>query len=182
MSLSGDEAEVQDENLLAAAVILRFYEEIDAPLVGVDDETYLRGTQVFLEAQTNIAVATRGLQNAALWVGFRQEFHSAFIKQRPFRFELGCCASSTYGCFTSADDSTWANRIIFYCAETLNFCYGNESHDPERHARLFEYTDRWFESKPTNFDPVYDKPADSSGKRYFLTYGFLVTVMVYPHG
>lgn len=29
MSLSGDEAEVQDEDLLAAAVILRFYEEID---------------------------------------------------------------------------------------------------------------------------------------------------------
>lgn len=29
MALSGDETEVQDENLLAAAVILRFYEEID---------------------------------------------------------------------------------------------------------------------------------------------------------
>lgn len=29
MSLSGDTREVQDENLLAAAVILRFYEELD---------------------------------------------------------------------------------------------------------------------------------------------------------
>lgn len=29
MSLSGDPTEVQDENLLAAAVILRFYEELD---------------------------------------------------------------------------------------------------------------------------------------------------------
>lgn len=29
MALSGDTTEVQDENLLAAAVILRFYEEYD---------------------------------------------------------------------------------------------------------------------------------------------------------
>lgn len=29
MALSGDASEVQDENLLAAAVILRFYEELD---------------------------------------------------------------------------------------------------------------------------------------------------------
>lgn len=30
ISLSGDSTEVQDENLLAATVILRFYEEIDS--------------------------------------------------------------------------------------------------------------------------------------------------------
>lgn len=142
-------------------------------MVGVDDETYLQGTQVFLEAQANNAVATRGLQNAALWVGFRQELHSAFIKQRSFRFDLRCCDSSIYRCFTPADDSTWANRVIFHCAETLKFCYGNENHDPDIHTRLLEFSDHWFISKPTSFDPLYDEPADSPGKEVFPHVWFL---------
>ncbi|KAJ5377960.1 uncharacterized protein N7496_005369 [Penicillium cataractarum] len=113
MSLSGDATEVQDENLLAAAVILRFYEELDATLVGIDDETYLRGTQVFLEAQASMAVNGQGLQNAAFWVGFRQEFHRAFIKQRPFRFDLSCCRDSKYKTLENADDFTWPIESCF---------------------------------------------------------------------
>ncbi|KAE8333572.1 hypothetical protein BDV39DRAFT_199291 [Aspergillus sergii] len=67
MNLSGNPAEVADENLLAAAVILRFYEEVDSPLIGVDDETYLRGVQVFLDAQGTAAVRDGGLRLAAFW-------------------------------------------------------------------------------------------------------------------
>lgn len=93
-----------------------------APLNGVDDETYLRGTQVFLEAQSEMAVKGHGIQTAALWVGFRQEFHTAFIKQRAFRFDLTCYNNSPYRTLETADDFTWANRVILHCAETLVYC------------------------------------------------------------
>ncbi|KAJ5114716.1 hypothetical protein NUU61_000475 [Penicillium alfredii] len=55
---------------------------MDAPLTGFDDETYLRGTQVFLDAQAEAAVQGGSLRNAAFWVDFHQEFHTAFIRQR----------------------------------------------------------------------------------------------------
>lgn len=87
-----------------------------APLVGVEDETYLRGTQVFLEAETHTVVRGQGLQNAAFWFGFRQEFHRAFIKQRAFRFDLSCWRYLKYKTLEAADDFTWANRVILHCA------------------------------------------------------------------
>ncbi|KAJ5092551.1 hypothetical protein NUU61_007421 [Penicillium alfredii] len=162
MSLSGDTTEVQDENLLAAAVILRFYEELDVPLVGIDDETYLRGTQVFLEAQAGTAVRGRGLQNAAYWVGIRQEFHTAFIKQRAFRFNLSCCNYTTYKTLEPADDFTWANRVILHCAEALTYCYRGDDHNAEQYDRLWDYNQKWYASKPPTFEPIYYQPPDHS--------------------
>ncbi|KAJ6050955.1 uncharacterized protein N7446_005583 [Penicillium canescens] len=165
--LTGDATEVQDENLLAAAVILRFYEELDAPLIGVDDETYLRGTQVFLEAQSEMAVKGHGLQTAAFWVGFRQEFHTAFIKQRAFRFDLTCCNYSPYRTLGPADDFTWANRVVLHCAETLLYCYGDEAHDLDRYGQLWEYSQNWYAYKPQTFNPIYLKAPNRSQKEIF---------------
>lgn len=139
----------------------------------VDDETYLRGTHVFLEAQAKAAVSTRNLQNAALWVGFRQEFHSAFLKKRPFKFDLTCCNHSIYKQLTPADDSTWANRVVLHCAEILKFCYGNDIQNLDRYARLCEYNDRWFEAKPPSFNPMYEEKPGSSGKDVFPRIWFL---------
>ncbi|KAJ6050179.1 hypothetical protein N7444_006895 [Penicillium canescens] len=167
VSLAGDATEVQDENLLAAAVILRFYEELDAPLIGVDDETYLRGTQVFLEAQSEMAVKGHGLQTAAFWVGFRQEFHTAFIKQRAFRFDLTCCNYSPYRTLGPADDFTWANRVVLHCAETLLYCYGDEAHDLDRYGQLWEYSQNWYAYKPQTFNPIYLKAPNRSQKEIF---------------
>lgn len=138
-----------------------------APLNGVDDETYLRGTQVFLEAQSEMAVKGHGIQTAALWVGFRQEFHTAFIKQRAFRFDLTCYNNSPYRTLETADDFTWANRVILHCAETLVYCYGDESHDPDRYDQLWEYNQNWYACKPQTFNPIYFKEPNPSKKEIF---------------
>lgn len=138
-----------------------------APLNGVDDETYLRGTQVFLEAQSEMAVKGHGIQTAALWVGFRQEFHTAFIKQRAFRFDLTCYDNSPYRTLETADDFTWANRVILHCAETLVYCYGDESHDPDRYDQLWEYNQNWYACKPQTFNPIYFKEPNPSKKEIF---------------
>ncbi|KAH8432772.1 uncharacterized protein LDX57_010399 [Aspergillus melleus] len=166
MSLSGDSTEVQDENLLAAAVILRFYEEYDAPLVGIDDETYLRGTQVFLDAQSISAMQAGSLRHAAFWVAFRQEFHRAFIKQRAFRFNSHCCASSPYRSLDPADDNTWTNRMVLHCTDVLTYCYAGGS-DLSRYDELWAYTLRWQSLVPSTFNPLYSRDPDSSANEVF---------------
>ncbi|KAJ5363107.1 hypothetical protein N7541_003951 [Penicillium brevicompactum] len=160
ISLSGDSTEVQDENLLAATVILRFYEEIDTPLAGVDEETYLRGIQVFLEAQAATAVYDSGLQCAAFWIGCRQEFHTAFSNQRSFRFDLRCCEDSIYRTLDPANDDTWANRVILHCADALMYCYGEETQSQKRFEELWEYNEEWHARKPSSFSPMYYQPSD----------------------
>ena len=54
IQLSQDPEQLKDENLLAAAVILRFYEEVDAPLRGStdsDSEVFLHVMKMFIDAQ-----------------------------------------------------------------------------------------------------------------------------------
>ncbi|PLB54079.1 hypothetical protein P170DRAFT_344579 [Aspergillus steynii IBT 23096] len=166
MSLSGDTTEVQDENLLAAAVILRFYEEYDAPLVGIDDETYLRGTQVFLDAQSTAAMQSGGLRRAAFWVAFRQEWHRAFIKQRGFRFNSHCCASSAYRSLEPVDDNTWTNRMVLHCTDVVDYCYGEDS-SLARYDELWDYILRWQSLVPSTFNPLYSREPDPGGTEVF---------------
>jgi hypothetical protein len=55
IELSKDAEHIGDENLLAAAVILRYYEELDTSLTGSDSETSLRTFQIFVNAQASAA-------------------------------------------------------------------------------------------------------------------------------
>ncbi|KAE8144964.1 hypothetical protein BDV25DRAFT_170903 [Aspergillus avenaceus] len=166
-SLSGDPSNVQDENLLAAAVILRFYEEVDSPLVGVDDETYLRGVQVFLHAQSATAMRDGGLRLAAFWVGIRQEFHTSFIRQRAFQFDLSCCDNTIYRFLTRSDDPTWANRAILHCADVLTYCFGNKKQPIEIYQQLWEFSQNWQLLVPSSFHPIYCREADQSKNQVF---------------
>ncbi|KAB8237441.1 uncharacterized protein BDW43DRAFT_297746 [Aspergillus alliaceus] len=167
MSLSGDPSEVADENLLAAAVILRFYEEVDSPLVGVDDETYLRGVQVFLDAQAAAAVRSGGLRLASFWVGVRQEFHTSFIKQRVFQLDLSHYDNTTYRLLEQADDPTWANRVILHCAHTLIYCYGTRSHTLKEYGQLWDYSQEWQRMVPPTFNPIYSRQPERSKGEVF---------------
>lgn len=180
-----DPHQTRDENLLAAAIILRFYEEIDAPLRDDDrdNELFLRVINVFINAQipsvplvphsspiingprvgcidgryeampaspeviqsptASEATAhsqallgssveapagrwrTDGLCQAGFWVAFRQEIYSAFVKQRPINHDLGRCEA--FRSFSPAEDAVWADRLIVFCADVLEYCYGNSN-------------------------------------------------------
>ncbi|KAL2404475.1 hypothetical protein ABEF93_005056 [Exophiala dermatitidis] len=181
--------QTRDENLLAAAIILRFYEEIDAPLRedDRDNELFLRVINVFINAQiprvplvphsspvingpkvgslsdarytagmppspelTHSPTAsdtttahsqggvlgssaeapavrwrTDGLCQAGFWVAFRQEIYSAFLKQRPINHDLARCEA--FRSFSPAEDAVWADRLIIFCADVLEYCYGNSN-------------------------------------------------------
>ncbi|KAK4936412.1 hypothetical protein LTR10_022686 [Elasticomyces elasticus] len=210
--------QTRDASLLAAAIILRFYEEIDAPLreEDRDSELFLRVMNVFIDAQIpsvplvphsspvitgpKVGQADQhdpvtspqamqsssasadpsawradGLCQAAFWVAFRQEIHSAFLKQRAFNLALSRCEA--FRSFSPAEDAVWADRLIIFCADVLEFCYGNtqgtRQHDltsptpKERWLSLKQYERMWSEVLPASFEPIYFRDPDRAKGEVF---------------
>ncbi|KIW94891.1 uncharacterized protein Z519_04869 [Cladophialophora bantiana CBS 173.52] len=226
-----DPEQTRDENLLAAAIILRFYEEIDSPLRADeerDSELFLRVMNVFIDAQIPSvplvphsspvingpkvgpiaryntvpspeavhspivpAVASPsqnlgssvdgqsrwradGLCQASFWVAFRQEIYSAFLKQRPFNHDLSRCEA--FRSFSPAEDAVWADRLIIFCADVLEFCYGNSNSSTRLDTNLSttdnwlslkQYEEMWPEVLPASFEPIYYRDPDRSKGEVF---------------
>ncbi|KAL3421589.1 hypothetical protein PVAG01_08035 [Phlyctema vagabunda] len=157
-SMSSDSHAVFDENLLAASVILRFYEEVDAPFHGGDLEPTLRASQFFIDAQVQASIHDTGLRRAAFRVAYRQELVIAYINQRAFRLPihpfLDCLS------LEPVDDHSWAHRAVVHCAHVLTYCYGENRSNKEDYDILKEYSQAWDLVKPPSFTPLYERNVD----------------------
>ena len=222
LALTSNRDEMQNEDLLAAVILLRWYEEIDAPLRGddQDSELFLRVINLFITQQfvqtptfshtspSTMSLSTPieltaspdlntslhipletglssypntnragGLRQASFWVAMRQEIYDCLLKQRSFKIPLSRCAA--FRSFTVANDAVWANRMIVFCADCLEFCYGSQeirdgtstiptvANSPVNLVRyrwkeLKALEKQWDESIPSTFDPIYtSKPVPS---------------------
>ncbi|KIW70095.1 hypothetical protein PV04_02401 [Phialophora macrospora] len=193
IKLATDPDHVRDENLLAAAVILRYYEEIDPSLTGEDIKTLIHTFQLFVNAQANpyaytmdeakhteylrpgSAVGTfdnclgylKSFQHASFRVALRQEITIAFLKQRAVRLPLETW-SDLQG-FDEAEDFVWSDRHLYHCAKVLQFCFGGDNGNGktqmERWSELRDFETHWDQSKPLSFMPIhYQEPNRDKGE------------------
>ncbi|KAL4883135.1 hypothetical protein BJY04DRAFT_184965 [Aspergillus karnatakaensis] len=235
LTLGADPEHTRNEDLLAAAIILRFYEEVDYPLQDEerDNELFLRVINIFIEAQIPIVplgplssgipvtgdiTSTRGLEpttspaetynstlttvenrsplgspwymanlrQAAFWVAFRQEVYSAFLKQRPFNMSLSRC--DVFRSFAPAEDALWTARLVVFCADVLEFCYGSTSLAPshetdtasttEKWTNLRTLSEKWIDLLPPTFEPIYFREADRASGEVFPEICYLTNLHV----
>ncbi|KAL2847591.1 hypothetical protein BJX68DRAFT_276452 [Aspergillus pseudodeflectus] len=231
LTLGANPEQTRNEDLLAAGIILRFYEEVDYPLQDDerDSELFLRVINIFIEAQIpnvplspgrslsipgstvasaelEIAAETYSspnslpntasienkrwymadLRQAAFWVAFRQEVYSAFLKQRPFNMSLSRC--DVFRSFAPAEDALWTARLVIFCADVLEFCYGN-SHQPPAHevdgtsakdrwAHLKSLEQKWVDLLPSSFEPIYFREPDKSKGEVFPELCYLTNLHI----
>jgi Fungal specific transcription factor domain len=106
-----------------------------------------------------------GLRQSSFWVAFRQELIVSFINQRCFTFPLSRC--DPFRDLSPTGDGAWANRLITFCADALEYCYGS-SEDPcslnERNwSKLKEREKKILSSLPSSFEPVYQREPGLDG-------------------
>lgn len=190
-------AALANEDLFAAVVLLRSFEELEGrfvtildifrlehltdflivPLYGAYGETHLLGSHLFIDASRTDPTANpsllpdpsslfnsfafNGLRGAAFLVALRQELFIALVSQRPvlpafssLRFNRSLDVDGA-----PADDCAWANRIMPFAVDVLDFCYGenttNNAQSVLRFDELAAYAERWFSAKPPTFNPIY---------------------------
>lgn len=112
--------------------------------------------------QTDPDLGASGLRQACFWTAFRQELHASFLRQQEVRFPLARCEA--FRQLSPAIDAVWANRMVTFCADVLEFCYGSSCSD----GKVFPaYTnqERWVELRnhernlcamlPASFEPTF---------------------------
>lgn len=165
---------LSDENLFAATIILRVWEEMEVKASGVDAHSYLLGIKAFVHHGTggdgSRYMMPGSLSGAAFWVGLRQEIYSAVMNQEPVRINL--VHSLVDRGLLPTDDFSWANRAVVHCADVLNFCFGDGTQGTmgraggiEWWSELDEYNRRWTESLPPSFTPIYQREAERGTKK-----------------
>ncbi|KAK2602854.1 hypothetical protein N8I77_009359 [Diaporthe amygdali] len=168
---------MSDENLFAATIILRMWEEMEVKHSGVDAHSYLLGIQAFVHHSVggDGPLGTRylmpgSLSGAAFWVGLRQEIYSAMMNQEPVRINL--VHSLVDRSLVPTDDYGWANRACVHCADVLNFCFGDgaavsRGGGLQWWAELDEFNRGWTENLPSSFTPIFLREADKAKGEVF---------------
>ncbi|KAF5593399.1 ARCA-like protein [Fusarium subglutinans] len=145
-----------DENLLAAAVLLRLYEE----MCDVDTGTHLVGCA---QLWNNIPdfIAESGLSEAASWILLRQNLHISLIKGEPMQVDLNKYRRSIS--FIDTTDEDFANRIILLCCQVLETCFGPGAQpDYETWAHLGKEVALWHDSIPAHYHPYHSGRENTS--------------------
>lgn len=190
LSLSTKPERLHDEDLLAAVILLRTDEEMLH--VEKDQQLFLRIASLFIDAQlpssleilrvspqfhhnrsveglvagslinADLKLNSDSLRQACFWTALRQDLHAAFLKQQPVSFPLKRCGA--FRLLIPASDAVWAHRMVVFCADVIEYCFGSESVDGSvspayvdrvRWQKLQAYKQEMCALLPSSFEPMY---------------------------
>lgn len=181
--------EALSEDVLAAAVLLRLYEEratrpgaagkdatttaAEAAVVDgvvVDMRTHLLGSSRMLASQ---ATLRGGVAEACAWLVVRQDIFVSLTQSTPPCLPLESLMTSRS--FVEEDPRSLANRIIFLCGRILDCVFrrsGGGTPDNGENVWWREIgadVDAWFRAKPWHFQPTWVDDGGGLGKSAFPT-------------
>lgn len=149
--LLNDMSLVSDE-VVAATVLLRYYEQMSSAVTGFDCERHLTGTSAFINSESTCATAG-GLRQASCWIFVRQDLDVALSQRQPLRLNLEAYAVGM-DLDIPSDDWGWANRIVWITAEVVVFSFGWDK-PRMKYEELRIKTEAWLQRKPESFRPLY---------------------------
>ncbi|RHZ68021.1 hypothetical protein CDV55_107618 [Aspergillus turcosus] len=160
----GELSSVPDE-VIAATVLLRLYEQMSSAITGLDSERHLSGTGALMDSESSCATAG-GIRQASFWIFLRQAIDVALNHQRPLKFNLEAYAGQM-DLSVLWDDWAWANRMVWITAEVVAYVFARDNCQ----ARLEELRtkiDTWWEQKPDSFGPLHVAPGAVFPEIYFV--------------
>ncbi|KAI7764064.1 hypothetical protein LZL87_006446 [Fusarium oxysporum] len=162
---------------LSCSAILRWYEELSAPIHGRDDVRHLLGGYASVAESFRQDLPWEGFRRAALWIHLRQDIFNAVINQRVprtdvNRLEIDRSSSPT-------DETTWAKRVLCLEAEAVEYCFSHGGSSIQQYISLEAHLEDWDRQKPQTFTPVFYQERDPSQGRSFPIVSMLLDSCVF---
>ena len=209
--LCNNEAHTRDEDLLAATVIIRFYEELAELINGKLQDQLTRPFQLFVAAQARpdlfqlpfehydfrIPGAFAGVrhiaepylksyQHSSFRIALRQECQRALLSRENVQLPLE--SWKLLEGFDETEDCVWTDRLLYHYARVLQFCFSNDHTGPQRSTRWQElkvFQERWEEARPLSFSPYHQTRPDRDKGEIFPMIWYVHEVnaagMIYFH-
>lgn len=170
---------MDNESLLAAAVLMRHLTDIQAPVrARATDTGSLPRQPHSLVPILNTMISplyipsTHSLQAQPIyWASLRQEIYLAILTQRlptplvpvpllTFDRSLGSQlpppSSSPHNHESdSSEDDIWAKKITLNLVDVAQYCFGDGDRNLSTYSMLMDYTEKWMKSKPPTFEPIF---------------------------
>jgi len=147
-----DELSFVPDEVVAATVLLRLYEQMSSAITGSDCARHLSGTSAFMNSESTCATAG-GIRQASFWIFLRQDIDVALNHQRPLKLNLDAFAPQMDG-NVLWDDWAWANRMVWITAEIVAFAFARDK-SQSRLEELKTKTEDWWRHKPDSFRPLH---------------------------
>lgn len=194
--LCHDAIHTQDEDLLAATVIIRFYEELLEAKDGSSEDQLARPFQLFVAAQAapkdvfpmpfercdfrvrgtfdsvryQAESYLRSYKHSSFRIALRQECQRALLTRQDVQLPLD--AWKLLEGFDEAEDLVWTDRHLYHYARVLQFCFSPEGPGASKTARWHELRDFervWEEVRPLSFSPYHQtQPERAEGQVFPL--------------
>jgi hypothetical protein len=147
-----DELSFVPDEIVAATVLLRLYEQMSSAITGSDCARHLSGTSAFMNSESTCATAG-GIRQASFWIFLRQDIDVALSHQRPLKLNLEAYAPQM-DADVPWDDWAWANRMVWITAEIVAFAFARDK-SQSRLDELKTKTEDWWRQKPDSFRPLH---------------------------
>lgn len=174
---------LEQENIMAAAVILRQYEEIEEIMgedeVGVEfreQVNFLAITQTIIDSMISSPLY-QSLATAAYWIAIRQEVYYALTRERTLNMQFS---------MEDWQNASVANTLIMLVGEVAKWCWGEKSTEEWGmifsfsslsilHAKLIHierlntHQQQLMQTYKTHLIPILSRKADKSKGEIFPT-------------